>query len=161
MPSGRRNSDPTPMPTASGSAPNKAAAVVAMRIPAGQDARDAMDKLVEFLTSQTPGNARVTVTENKLSPAFSQGTDGLAFAKMATAMEQAYGRAVTNVGSGGSIPLLDTLRAASPAADFVLFGAEDQQKSAIHGPNESVDLSEIENMALAQALLMQSLAEGN
>ncbi|HPU14086.1 MAG TPA: M20/M25/M40 family metallo-hydrolase [Aeromicrobium sp.] len=140
---------------------NKAAAVVALRIPAGQDARDAMDKLVEFLTSQTPGNARVTVTENKLSPAFSQGTGGRAFAKMAVAMEQAYGRAVTTVGSGGSIPLLDTLRNASPDAEFILFGAQDQQKSAIHGPNESVDLLEIEKLALAQALLLRSLAEGN
>ncbi len=138
-----------------------ASAVVAMRIPASQDERDAMDKLVAFLTDRAPGNAVVTVTEDKLSPPFKQGTDGAAFAKMIAALEQAYGHPVATVGSGGSIPLLDTLREVSPQADFVLFGAEDQQKAAIHGPNESVDPTEIEKMALAQALLLQALADGS
>ena len=64
------------------------------------------------------------------------------------------------MGSGGSIPLLDELRKASPHADFVLIGAEDAQRSRIHGPNKNVDPSEIEHgMALAQALLLVALAE--
>ncbi len=138
-----------------------ASAMVAMRIPAGQDGRDAMDKLVAFVTSLAPGNVKLTITEDKISPAFAQGDDGPAFAKMSVAMEQAFGKPVKTVGSGGSIPLLDTLRSANPDADFVLFGAQDQQRSAIHGPNESVDLAEIESMALSQALLLAALAEGN
>lgn len=138
-----------------------ASAVVAMRIPAGQDARDAMDKLVAFLTDHAPGHVKVSITEDKMSPPFSQGTDGPAFTAMTAALEQAYGVPVALVGSGGSIPLLDTLRHANPDADFVLIGAEDQEKAAIHGPNESVDPSEIEKMALAQAILLTRLAEAD
>jgi acetylornithine deacetylase/succinyl-diaminopimelate desuccinylase-like protein len=41
----------------------------------------------------------------------------------------------------------------------VLVGPEDAQHANIHGPDESVDPSEIEHMALAQALLLQALAQ--
>ncbi|SPD86864.1 Dipeptidase [Micropruina glycogenica] len=138
----------------------RARAVVALRIPPGQDPDDAMGKLVAFLEQNVPWHAKVTVTPNKKSPAFSQGTDGVAFAAMREALAEAYGTDVGQVGSGGSIPLLDELRKASPAADFVLIGAEDAELSRIHGPNESVDPSEIEHMALAQALLLTKLGQG-
>lgn len=137
-----------------------ARALVAMRIPPGQDPEDAMTKLTGFLREQVPGNAQVTITPDKKSPAFAQGTDGPAVTRMRTALEAAYGKEVKTIGSGGSIPLLDELRKACPSADFVLIGAEDMQKARIHGPNESVDPTEIENMALAQALLLQMLAAG-
>jgi len=138
-----------------------ARAVVAMRIPPGQDPDDAMAKLIGFLRAQVPGNAQVTITPNKKSPPFAQGTDGPAVTRMRTALEAAYGTEVKTIGSGGSIPLLDELRKACPSADFVLIGAEDMEKARIHGPNESVDPTEIANMALAQALLLQMLAAGN
>jgi len=77
---------------------------------------------------------------------------------MTEALGTAYRRPVGQVGSGGSIPLLVSLRRASPSADFVLIGAEDAERSHIHGPDESVDLGEIEHLALAQALLLQALA---
>lgn len=74
-------------------------------------------------------------------------------------MLRANAGVLEGVGSGGSIPLLDELRKASPNADFVLVGAEHVELSRIHGPNESVNPSEIEQMALAQALLLTALAE--
>ena len=137
----------------------RARALVAMRVPPGQDPDSAMEALTRFLRQHVPGNAKVEVTPNKKSPPFSQGTDGRAFSAMSQALATAYGRPTGQVGSGGSIPLLDELRKASPHADFVLIGAEDAQRSRIHGPNESVDPSEIERMALAQALLLVALAE--
>lgn len=136
----------------------RARAVVAMRIPPGQDPQTAMDALIAFLRKNVPGHAHVEVTPDKKSPPFSQGTDGAGFSAMREALATAYGRPVGQVGSGGSIPLLDELRKVSPHADFVLIGAEDAALSRIHGPNESVDPSEIEHMALAQALLLQTLA---
>ncbi|WP_029137003.1 M20/M25/M40 family metallo-hydrolase [Nakamurella lactea] len=136
----------------------RARAVVAMRIPPGQDENDAMDALIAFLRDRVVGGVHVEVTPNKKSPAFHQGTDGAAFAAMTTALAESYGRDVGRVGSGGSIPLLDELRKASPDADFVLIGAEDAALARIHGPNESVDPGEIEHMALAQVLFISSLA---
>lgn len=137
----------------------RARAVVGMRIPPGQDPDSAMDALTSFLRDNVPGNAQVDVTPNKKSAPFSRDTDGTAFAAMGKALSVAYGRPCGQAGSGGSIPLLGELRKASPDADFVLIGAQDAGLSRIHGPNESVNPSEIEHMTLAQALLLMTLAE--
>jgi hypothetical protein len=63
------------------------------------------------------------------------------------------------VGSGGSIPLLQTLRNAAPEAEFILWGPEDVARSRIHASNESLDPSEIERMVVAQGLFIQLMAE--
>lgn len=135
----------------------RAKAMLGMRIPPGQDPHDASDKLIAFLVDSAPKGVIVTVTPVKESPAFRQGTDGAAFRAMKEALGQAYGKEVGLAGSGGSIPLLDRLQAASPHADFVLIGAEDAAQARIHGPDESVDPREIEHMALAQVLLLSQL----
>jgi acetylornithine deacetylase/succinyl-diaminopimelate desuccinylase-like protein len=151
--------DAVPVAEASNVLQPRARAVVAMRIPPGQDPHDAVQKLMDHLRSVAPWHVEVDVHEDKVSPPFSQKTDGRAFGLMREALATAYGREVQTVGSGGSIPLLETLRDAAPSADFVLIGAQDAARANIHGPNESVDPSEIENMALAQALLIQALAD--
>ena len=74
------------------------------------------------------------------------------------ALEQAYGKPVARMGSGGSIPLVAKLREAYPDAAFVLWGAQDSDLAQIHAANESVDLGEIAAIALAEALLLQELA---
>jgi len=136
-----------------------ARAAVGLRIPPGQDDHEAMDALMSYLMQVAPEGVEVSVIPDQYAPAFSQGTDGKAFAAMERALAESYGKPVSIGGSGGSIPLLDALKAASPQADFVLSGAEDAAKARIHGPDESVDPSEIEHMAYAQALLLRYLAE--
>lgn len=136
----------------------RARAVVGMRIPPGQDPQAASDALATFLEQGASGGVRLTVTKAKASPAFHQDPSGSAFGKMQEALAVAYSSEVAYIGSGGSIPLLDELRKASPRADIVLIGAEDLAKAQIHGPNESVDPSEIERMALAEAIFLASLA---
>ena len=64
-----------------------------------------------------------------------------------------------DAGSGGSIPLLRKLQGAAPRAEFILWGPEDVAKARIHASDESVDPSEIEKMVVAQALLIQYLAD--
>ena len=71
----------------------------------------------------------------------------------------AYHRPVVQEkGSGGTIPLLKVLRDVSPAAGFVLWGAEDTARSRIHGTNESVDIAELGRAILAQVLFFEYLA---
>jgi acetylornithine deacetylase/succinyl-diaminopimelate desuccinylase-like protein len=74
-------------------------------------------------------------------------------------MSEAYGKPTGEAGSGGSIPLLRTLQQASPRAEFLLWGPEDVAGSRIHASDESVEPSEIEDMVVTQALLLQHLAE--
>ena len=59
------------------------------------------------------------------------------------------------MGQGGSIPLCNLLAELHPNAEILLLGVE-EPLCAIHAPNESVDPSEIERIALALALFLSS-----
>ena len=74
-------------------------------------------------------------------------------------MEEAYGRELTTEGQGGSIPLCNVFAETYPDAEIMLMGVE-EPKCLIHAPNESVDPSEIEHIALAEALFLEQLREG-
>ena len=60
---------------------------------------------------------------------------------------------VAIVGSGGSIPLTVTLQEQFPDAEFALYGVEDPLAN-IHGVDESVDPTEIERIAVAEAAFL-------
>ena len=75
----------------------------------------------------------------------------------ARAMEEAYGRELTTEGQGGSIPLCNVFAETYPDAEIMLLGVE-EPKCLIHAPNESVDPSEIEHIALAEALFLRAYA---
>ena len=75
---------------------------------------------------------------------------------MKAAMEEAFGRPMTTEGQGGSIPLCNVLAETYPDAEIMLLGVE-EPKCLIHAPNESVDPSEIEHIALAEALFLRAL----
>jgi len=134
-----------------------ARAKVAMRIAPGANPEAELDKLMQYLREHAPWGVQVTVTRVKDSDAFMAPKGGPAMAAAIEALREAYDKEPSEVGSGGSIPLLETLMKASPGAEFLLLGAEDA-KANIHGANESVHPSEIERMIVAQALLIQKLA---
>lgn len=135
-----------------------AKARLSMRIAPGADADAELAKLMAYLEAHVPWHAVATVEKVKAAPAFKEPTGGPGFAAAKEALAEAYGKPVAEAGSGGSIPLLTYLSNASPGAEFILWGAEDVAKARIHGADESVDPSEIENMIIAQALLLERLA---
>ena len=59
--------------------------------------------------------------------------------------------------AGGSIPLVSALLKQFPAAEILLFGAEDEEAS-IHAPNERVDLEELRRIATTEALFLHELS---
>jgi hypothetical protein len=67
-------------------------------------------------------------------------------------MQEAYGRQMSTLGQGGSIPLCNVLADTYPDAEIILMGVE-EPLTLMHAPNESVDPDEIANMALAEALV--------
>jgi acetylornithine deacetylase/succinyl-diaminopimelate desuccinylase-like protein len=136
-------------------------AKISMRIAPDADPTEELDALVRHLETHAPWGARVTVEpiDWDLGYPFRCATDGPGYAVARRAMEAAYGRAPGEAGSGGSIPLLQTLQRAAPGAEFILWGAEDVARSRIHASDESVDPSEIERMIVAQAFLLQELAD--
>jgi acetylornithine deacetylase/succinyl-diaminopimelate desuccinylase-like protein len=135
------------------------AAKISMRIVPGSDPDKELDALVSYLESSAPWGAQVDVRRTKAAPPFRCDSGGPAYAAARTALEAAFGKPVSEAGSGASIPLLRTLQTAAPRAEFILWGPEDVAGSRIHASDESVDPSEIERCVVAQSLLLQQLAE--
>ena len=134
------------------------AARVSLRIVPGSDPERELDALVAHLETHAPWGAQVEVKRVKAAAPFECNTAGPAYVAAREALEGAFGAPAGEVGSGGSIPLLDTLRDAAPQAEFILWGPEDVAGSRIHASDESVDPSEIERMVVAQALFLQRIA---
>lgn len=137
-----------------------AAAKISMRISPDADAGHELRLLMDYLRAAAPWNVHVQVTEVTKNSGFVCPTDGPGYAAARTALETAFGKGVGEIGAGGSIPLLHVLRAAVPAAEFILWGAQDASCSRIHGTDESVDLCELERFIVSQSLLLQSLGKG-
>jgi acetylornithine deacetylase/succinyl-diaminopimelate desuccinylase-like protein len=137
----------------------EAKAKISMRIAPGSDPKAELDALVAHLESHAPWGAQVTVQRTKEAPPFRCDTSGPGYTAARTALEQAFGKPVGEAGSGGSIPLLRTLQQVSPKSEFILWGPEDTALARIHASDESVDPTEIEKLVVAQALLLQLLAQ--
>ncbi|MFI6570272.1 dipeptidase [Nocardia fluminea] len=124
-----------------------------LRIPPGTDPAQAYDLLAKHLRAHVPWNAELDIELEALGEPFVASTQGPARSAMEEAMATAYGRDVTTEGQGGSIPLCNVFADTYPNAEIMLIGVE-EPKCLIHAPNESVDPSEIEHMALAEALFL-------
>lgn len=135
-----------------------ARAVVSMRVPPGVDSEKARALLASHLRSSAPWGIEVTVTEEQAGPAFRASTDGPGYGAARRAMMDAYGNESVMMGQGGSIPLISNLATIAPEAEIILWGAEDGV-AAIHAPNESVDLVELEHCILAEALFLEYLVK--
>jgi acetylornithine deacetylase/succinyl-diaminopimelate desuccinylase-like protein len=149
--------DVPPVVGSSSAVQAEAAARVSLRIPPGVSGATAQDALVAHLEARVPWGLQHTITRVAVGDPFVGTLEGPAFEAMRTAMETAFGRAMTTEGQGGSIPLCNVLADTYPDAEVMLFGVE-EPKCLIHAPNESVDPSEIERIALAEALFLEGYA---
>ncbi len=134
-----------------------ARARVSLRVPPGRDAVAARDVLIRHLQTHAPWGVQVTVTPEAVGQGVRVATDGPAYDAVREAMELAYGKPAEEIGAGGSIPLIDSLREAVPDAEILLFGAQDPM-ARIHAPNESVDLAELQRAIVAEAAFIEIFA---
>ncbi|MWB99955.1 M20/M25/M40 family metallo-hydrolase [Agromyces seonyuensis] len=130
---------------------------LSLRIAPGSDADAQLEALMSHLRAQTPWNAKVVVEKVKAGHAFAVDESAPAIQAAEVALAEIYGKPVESIGSGGSIPLLASLKLASPDGAIVLWGAQDVEKARIHASDESVDPAELERMVAAQTLLLVKL----
>ncbi|WLP92573.1 dipeptidase [Gordonia sp. NB41Y] len=135
----------------------RARARINLRVPPGMDAQVAQQALIHHLQRAAPWHVRVTIDREADGAPFIGATAGVGYDTMVDAMRRAYGTEVLLMGQGGSIPLCNVFAETFPDAEIMLLGVEEPQ-CLIHAPNESVDPSEIEHMALVEALFLQSYA---
>jgi acetylornithine deacetylase/succinyl-diaminopimelate desuccinylase-like protein len=134
-----------------------ARARLALRVPSTEDPKTATDAVIDHLRQAAPWGARVSFTDVVIGSGFQAPSGGPARTALDRAMERAYGRAPRDIGVGGGIPLIATLTRLFPAAEVLLFGAEDDGAS-IHAPNERVDLEELRRTATSEALFLAEYA---
>jgi acetylornithine deacetylase/succinyl-diaminopimelate desuccinylase-like protein len=130
---------------------------VSLRLPPGTTGQRAQDALVDHLQSRVPWGLQCDIERVALGDPFVGSLEGPAFEALKVAMEAAFERPMTTEGQGGSIPLCNVLAETYPDAEIFLLGVE-EPRCLIHAPNESVDPSEIEHLALAEALFLHNYA---
>ena len=139
-----------------------ARARVSLRLAPGDDPSAARQALVDHLRHHAPWGVEVTFEGGsgfEAGHGYLVDTSTPASRAAMDSLARAYGRAPIEVGSGGSIPLVPMLNETFPGIEVLIWGAMDE-RSFIHSVNESVDLSEIEHIALAEALFLRNLGEG-
>jgi acetylornithine deacetylase/succinyl-diaminopimelate desuccinylase-like protein len=139
----------------------EARARVSLRLAPGDDPVAATRRLADLLCDSAPWGVEVSVDAGAFDAGAGYLVDTAAPAVRTAngALSAAFGREVVEIGSGGSIPLVPMLAETFPGIAVLMWGAMDE-RSNIHSVNESVDLGEIERMAVAEALFIQALVEG-
>jgi cysteinylglycine-S-conjugate dipeptidase len=135
----------------------RASAKVSLRLAPGDEPTRAMAALLDHLSTAAPWGARVTVTPLESGRPYAlPGSDSRVEA-FREAMRDVWGLPPVDMGVGGSIPLVAALADRLPGAAIVLVGAGDPT-SAMHGPNESVDLADLRRSIIAQVLALEGVA---
>jgi acetylornithine deacetylase/succinyl-diaminopimelate desuccinylase-like protein len=134
-----------------------ARARVSLRGPPGAKATTAQDALIAHLRTRVPWNLRCTIDRVANGDPFTGSLAGPGFNALKDGLEESYGKPLTTEGQGGSIPLCNVFQETFPDAEIMLYGVE-EPACLIHAPNESVAPSEVEHIALAEALFLRNYA---
>lgn len=136
-----------------------ARAKVSMRIAPGQDPVAAMNALRSHLLDNVPWGADLTFLSEEMGSAFELAISGPAPEAWKSAMQHVWGSHVVEMGVGGSIPFVADFSERFPQAAILLTGPGDPT-SAVHAPNESQHLGDLEKSVLAEAIALRLLAGG-
>jgi acetylornithine deacetylase/succinyl-diaminopimelate desuccinylase-like protein len=135
-----------------------ARAKVSMRIAPGQDAREALEKLKAHLTDNAPWGTSLSFFHEEFGEASVLDTDDPVVKLWEDAFREAFDNEPVHMGAGGSIPFIATFADLFPGAPILVTGCGDPT-SAIHAPNESQDLADLERSVLAEAIAFSLVAE--
>jgi acetylornithine deacetylase/succinyl-diaminopimelate desuccinylase-like protein len=133
-----------------------ASARVSLRIAPGDDPVAAHEALVEHLRAAAPWGVQVEIDGEEAGMGYLVDPTTDAFAACRDALAEAFEAEVVEIGSGGSIPLVPMLADTFPGIEVLIIGAGDE-RSNYHSIDESVDLRDLERLALAEALLIRNL----
>ncbi|SDN55744.1 Acetylornithine deacetylase/Succinyl-diaminopimelate desuccinylase [Actinomyces ruminicola] len=148
--------DVTPLQVAGNVLAPSCTARLSLRIAPGQDPAAALTALKAHLEEHVPFGARLTVTVGELGPAFDGAADTPAARAAHWALTSAFGAEAVNIGQGGSIPFIATLKETFPEAQVLVTGIEDPDTRA-HSEDESMHLGDLEHIVAAEVLLLARL----
>ena len=115
----------------------EAGAKVSFRLVPGQDPAKIADGFRRFLADRAPADAKLEVEVFTGSPGIEIATGGRFVGAAQSALAEEYGRHAVLVGSGGSIPVVESLRRVLGLDSLLMgFGLDDDQ---VHSPNEKFE----------------------
>ena len=148
--------DVTPLDLAGNVLAPSCTARLSLRIAPGQDPAEAQEALVAHLQKHAPFGGRLIVSGREAGPAFDGSEVTPASEAAQWALSTAWGVEAVNIGQGGSIPFIATLKETFPEAQVLVTGIEDPDTRA-HSENESMHLGELEHIVVAETLLLARL----
>jgi acetylornithine deacetylase/succinyl-diaminopimelate desuccinylase-like protein len=134
-----------------------ARARISVRLAPGDDAQRAFVALEKHLCGHAPWGAEVSVMHEHHSEPYYIDTSGPAFEAFRRSCADTWNRAPLEPGSGGSLPLVATLAEAFPDMALLLTGVDDPASNQ-HSENESVDLADLQECCVNEAILLGYLA---
>jgi acetylornithine deacetylase/succinyl-diaminopimelate desuccinylase-like protein len=135
-----------------------ARAVVGLRMAPGEDYAGAADRLAAHLRAAAPWGVRVQIDTEEPGAGYIVDPTTPAYRSARAALSAAFDRKVVEMGSGGSIPLVPMLAETFPGIEVLIWGAGDHRSNFL-SIDESVDVEDLERMAVAEALFLQSFAD--
>lgn len=136
---------------------HRAQAKISLRLAPGQEPAAALDALREHLLKHAEFGARVTVTDGSQGAPCVLDTSSPAYLAAVDALTEAFGAVPVEMGMGGSIPFIAEFEQVFPDATVLVTGVEDPD-SRPHGVDESLHLEQFATVCVAEALLLQRLA---
>ncbi|MGC2942110.1 MULTISPECIES: dipeptidase [unclassified Brevibacterium] len=133
-------------------------AKLSIRLAPGDTPASAIAAVEEHLRAHLPFGAQLSIGETEGgSPWQAEEADPVVRAAR-QALTDAWGTESVTMGIGGSIPFIADLLEIFPGASILVTGVEDPDARA-HSPNESLYLPDFRAAIVAEALLLQRLAD--
>ncbi|MEO8716027.1 MAG: dipeptidase [Acetobacteraceae bacterium] len=133
-----------------------ATAKVSFRLVPGQDPEKVVKGFKQFVADRLPSDARVEWKTFASGPAIEVPTDSPWVAAARAVLAEEYGRPAILMGSGGSIPVVASLRAVLGLDSLLMgFGLDDDQ---VHSPNEKFEQTCFHHGIRAHARLLARFA---
>ena len=116
---------------------SEASAKVSFRLVPNQDPDEVMEQFNRFVTDRLPPGATVTFADFARAPGVEVNVDSPHVRAALAALGDEYGKPALLMGSGGSIPVVTSLRSILRLDSLLMgFGLDDDQ---VHSPNEKFE----------------------
>lgn len=137
--------------------PSQAGAKLSFRLVAGQEPQRVLAGFEAFVRERLPPDCSVTFSGGRGTPAVSFEPDSPPIAAAAHALEAEWGRPAALIGSGGSIPIVQSFKDRLGMATLLVGFALDDDR--IHAPNEKYNLKSFIGGMRSWARILAALAE--
>ncbi|MDI3307528.1 MAG: dipeptidase [Acetobacteraceae bacterium] len=134
----------------------EAHAKLSCRLVPGQDPAKIAEGIRRFVQDRLPADARVEVTIFSTTPGIEVPADSPWVRAARTALTEEYGRPAVLIGSGGSIPVVESMRRLLGLDSLLVgFGLNDDQ---VHSPNEKFELRCLHQGTRSHARMLEAFA---